>query len=161
MNKKKAIIAVAAAWYLFHVLTLPPKPMRYVQVNNYQIPIYSDRDVNNELRKYYDTTLLIDEIRANDIDEVKRLIAAGFDVNERSERGRRTPLHAAAAVNVPELIGLLVANGAELEAVDRDGMTPLGIAADSKNIAMMQALLQAGADPNGGSGNGILESTPL
>jgi ankyrin repeat protein len=60
--------------------------------------------------------------------QIEALLAAGADVNEGNDRGW-TPLHAAAYGNQLEIAGLLIANGAALEAEAHGaGGTPLIVA---------------------------------
>ena len=64
-----------------------------------------------------------------DIEKVRRLVAAGANVNARSTDTGRTPLLIAA--NYPgtvELLKLLLAQGADLRAKDAAGFTALGLA---------------------------------
>ena len=58
------------------------------------------------------------------IEAVNQHLAAGADVNTKSERGR-TPLHNAARWGHKEIIELLIAKGADVNAKDEDGDTPL------------------------------------
>ena len=58
------------------------------------------------------------------IEAVKQHLAAGADVNTKSERGR-TPLHIAADMGHKEIAELLIAKGANVNAKDEDGDTPL------------------------------------
>ena len=98
-----------------------------------------------------------------DVAEVKRLIAAGADVDatERVHGGERA-LHWAAAGGWSGVVRALIAAGASLEAQDNDGETALFNAVRSQsdgNYFALMALLAAGADPNaraGEAGNSLL-----
>ena len=63
----------------------------------------------------------------NEVEEAKRLIDNGADVNAKAENG--PPLHGAAGGNAAEIAKVLIANGAEVNAKDEDGCTPLALAA--------------------------------
>jgi ankyrin repeat protein len=58
------------------------------------------------------------------IEAVKQHLAAGANVNTKSERGR-TPLHYAARWRHKEIIELLISSKADVNAKDEDGDTPL------------------------------------
>lgn len=83
------------------------------------------------------------------IKTAKRLLSkettAQLDVNESNSAGR-TPLLVAAANGNPEMVELLIANGAILDHPDNDGATALLIAATAGEATVAEALLQAGAD---------------
>ena len=81
-------------------------------------------------------------------------------VNEPSPDGF-TPLHLALFGRSEEAVRLLVARGADLEAVSTASFAqvrPLGTAAFVGSVPLATILLDAGADPNGAGGGG---STPL
>jgi len=82
------------------------------------------------------------------------LLALGADV-DHGEDGRGTPLHKAAKSGNVEAVRLLLAHGAHVDALDRDGLTPLAAAlqycsnaqiADVAEVA--ELLLEAGARRN-------------
>ncbi|MGY8527599.1 ankyrin repeat domain-containing protein [Paracidovorax citrulli] len=89
--------------------------------------------------------------QATDAEGVQILHEAGADVNVRLTRGGQmfsrgaTALHRAAKSQNPELIAALIRAGANVNAYDRDGVTPLHYAAvtDPENVRI---LVQAGAD---------------
>ena len=77
--------------------------------------------------------------------------------NARIENGR-TPLHTAAGDNkTPEVVKVLLAAGADLEARDVQGATPLHMAAGfSETPEVVKALLDTGADPSTRAADGKL-----
>ena len=76
-----------------------------------------------------------------------RLLALGADPNLGDGRGR-TPLHAAAAVEGPELVRALLEAGANPLALDADGASTLHAAAASGSSEVIDLLVSAGADPD-------------
>ena len=97
--------------------------------------------------------LLIDAVKAGNVESVGALLKQGADVNAASADGT-TALHWAAQTNATELAQLLIAAGANANAANRYGVTPLTIAATSGNAALAEALLDAGADANVTVGEG-------
>lgn len=86
---------------------------------------------------------------------VEALLAAGADPKAETTQERFTPLHCAAIASAAGpvapavIIGLLVEAGAELEALDVLGRTPLHAAAARTPYPLtIQALIDNGADPN-------------
>ncbi len=75
----------------------------------------------------------------NDIEEMRRLLAAGVDVNKASQLGTR-PLH---LVQSKEAADLLIENGADVNVKDNKGRTPLHAV---HNKEAVEVLLRAGAD---------------
>jgi ankyrin repeat protein len=59
------------------------------------------------------------------IEGLRLLMAAGIDINSRGGRGGESPLHAAARQDWQEVVKFLAENGADLDAVDASGLTPL------------------------------------
>jgi len=74
---------------------------------------------------------LLDAAKKGDIEAVKQHLAAGADVNEKAGDGT-TPLHNAAVYGHKEVAELLLANGAEVNAIivsgRNQGKTPLDLA---------------------------------
>jgi len=81
---------------------------------------------------------------------VASLLQAGADVNAKAEEGGFTPLHLAAtrAARAVDMVAVLVAEGANLEAGDANGATPLHWAALLGRLDTVQALLSHGAKPD-------------
>jgi ankyrin repeat protein len=57
---------------------------------------------------------------------ISLLIESRARVNEQDPKQGRTPLHEAARFGIPEAVRILVDAGADIEAVNKDGLTPLG-----------------------------------
>ena len=123
-------------------------------------------DARNKSLKYARRTALhlVLEHNGNNVEVVKALLKAGADPNVRDKYGY-TPLHVAAwSVGKPEVIQILLAAGAGLEAredgswSDCQKCTPLHYAALYNNPAVVEALLEAGADQMAESKKG---KTPL
>lgn len=99
-----------------------------------------------------------DAARRGDLDEVRRLIAAGEDVNAAQGDGM-TALHWAAMRGDTELAAIVLENGADHAAGTRHGdHTALHVAARSAQSAVAAALLEAGADASALTTTG---ATPL
>jgi ankyrin repeat protein len=78
---------------------------------------------------------------------VALLIERGAEVNARSGPGRMTALHMAARRGSVDLAGALLAAGAEIEAKDFKGDTPLRRAVNCGQLGMVRLLMAHGADP--------------
>lgn len=80
---------------------------------------------------------------SSDLEACRLLLGAGADAAAHGARGK-TALHYADA---PEIIDLLLAAGAHLDADDDDGQTPLYDAAERDDETTVRHLLSLGADP--------------
>lgn len=93
-------------------------------------------------------------VRAGDMREVQKLIAANRGmVNIRNELGS-TPLHIAAGNSAADIARLLLDKGADLNAKDNNGATPLHIAAFSGHKANVELFLAQGANVHARDNNG-------
>ncbi len=84
-------------------------------------------------------------VRANDVSELERLLAANADINARDYRGY-SPLMLAAYLAHQEVFELLLARGADPNTTDFAGNTAVMIAAFMGNRTMVSRLLERGAD---------------
>src|SRR5579863_2579565 len=78
---------------------------------------------------------------------VRTLLQQKADVNAPQVDGT-TALHWAVEANDSELADLLLRDGAKASAANKAGATPLLLATQNGNAAMIGRLLTAGADPN-------------
>ena len=91
---------------------------------------------------------LFEAVKANNISAVKDALEAGAEVNARN-KVRETPLiYAARYSSTPEIVSLLIENGAEIEARDElFAWTPLIFAAsNSSTPEIVSVLLEKGAN---------------
>ncbi|KAI9906159.1 hypothetical protein PsorP6_014302 [Peronosclerospora sorghi] len=95
----------------------------------------------------------------DNIKQIKRLLARGIPVDTLGERvdgvHRRTPLHWAAVVGKVSAATLLLQQGANPNAKDRDGRTPLHWAARNNNDDVVRLLLTYDAEPNATDDEGL------
>ncbi len=97
---------------------------------------------------------LIDAAKRRDTPAIRTLIAGGADTNVRFGDGS-TALHWAAYWDELEMVELLLAAGAQVDASDDHGVTPLWLAcANGARPSMVDRLLRAGADANAGHSSG-------
>lgn len=90
---------------------------------------------------------LAEAVKNGDAAEVRRLLAAGADMEARDDIGR-TPLILAAWLGDAVTAKALVGAGADVNAKDEHGRTPLILAAWSGSAEIANLLVGAGADLN-------------
>jgi ankyrin repeat protein len=100
--------------------------------------------VDADTRGFY----LTDDVQQRSIESLKLLLAAGADINAKDGQRGLTPLHEAARWGWNDVVRFLVEHGANLQAKDNRGMTPV----DS-------ALGKAGGNSRGGQRIDVHEDT--
>jgi uncharacterized protein len=98
---------------------------------------------NVEIRTDHDESPLMMACLKGEVALAKKLIERGADVNKPGW----TPLHYAATSANLELMELLFANNAYIDAESPNGTTPLMMAAQYGSAAAVKRLLDEGADP--------------
>ncbi len=116
-------------------------------------PDAPDRDQTNTIDAHGHTLLTSDVFYAP-LRSIKKLIAAGADVNIPDATGARA-LSIATREGRTKAVDLLIASGAEIEAKDNKGDTTLIIAAGSYRTDILTLLLKHGADLNAQNNEGI------
>ena len=81
------------------------------------------------------------------VGEVRRLIAAGENVNAQDLDGD-TPLHYALGRGYTEIIQVLIEAGADTSIPNNEGSTVLLVAVMDRDTALVSMLIEAGADAN-------------
>ena len=89
------------------------------------------------------------------VDRLRALLAAGADVNARSDNAISVlPLHSAVAGGHDDVVAVLVDAGADVNAVQVHGWTPIHGAAKTGSLVSVERLLTAGADPTARNDDG-------
>ena len=126
---------------------LNPEPLLFSgDINKIKKALDEGADINEEYEKGYILTYYCNR---DNYDIIKFLIDNGADLDVG--RGRfSTPLIAASRYASPEVVQLLLKNGADVSAVSNDGGTSIFAARnnDSEPIAITKLLIKAGADVN-------------
>ena len=90
---------------------------------------------------------LADAVEAQQDHLIRSLLAEGQGLNVTQVDGMAA-IHWAAYHDDVETTRLLIDAGAQVDVVNRYGVTPLSLAAENGNGTLIEALLEAGADPN-------------
>jgi ankyrin repeat protein len=86
------------------------------------------------------TSDLINAVRANDPERVRKLLQEGADPNGYEDDAKITPLHFAAIEGCLEVVSPLVAAGADLNAKTDEGEKPIDVAANQSHGQMVNLL---------------------
>ncbi|MEC7755039.1 MAG: ankyrin repeat domain-containing protein [Bacteroidota bacterium] len=90
---------------------------------------------------------LIRAVRSRQSHWLKKELPKSIYINRLDGLGQG-PLHHAVRINAPEIVALLLANGAQPNLLNRVGQSPLAIAARYGYLPLVTQLLEAGANPN-------------
>ena len=93
-------------------------------------------------------TPLMTASRTGTVDAVALLVSRGADLNARENWKGQTALMWATSENHEAVVRYLVSHGADTKARSKAGFTPLLYAIRSGSFASVQALIDAGVDPN-------------
>jgi ankyrin repeat protein len=104
------------------------------------------------------TDALYRAIREGSLDDTRKAIKAGADVNARLTRYQQTPLHLAAIFGQTAIAGLLIKKGANVNATDVTPWTQLQEAMEKGHPDVVKLLTKHGADLSVSDGSGL---TPL
>jgi hypothetical protein len=91
---------------------------------------------------------LLDASDKGDIGKVKSLLQSGFNVNSQVDEWKIAPLHAAASNGHKEIVEILIANGANINIVNKFNCTPIYFAAALGYTEIVKLLLEKGANTN-------------
>lgn len=86
--------------------------------------------------------------RPTQLQVIRKLLEMGASVNARTNNRGSSPLSFAILNDDLEVVSLLLDHRADLTAVDIDGMSALHDAVIAQSVAIMEALIAAGADVN-------------
>ena len=86
-------------------------------------------------------------VAAGDLSAIKNALDGGVDLNAQDPQFGSTPLSWAALMGHTEVVALLLEQGADVNAQNRDGATPLHSAAFLGRTETVKLLLEKGADP--------------
>lgn len=106
----------------------------------------------NGQQKMAPTTITEDMIRNNETEIIEKILQEIDDENEDKKKildqmySGQTALHIAAAEGFVELVCILLQQGAEINAIDKNHWTPLHCAAQKFHLEICEILLQHGAN---------------
>jgi ankyrin repeat protein len=132
-----------ALMVVWHCGVIPNEAMRFVPEH-----CRNPEDPQKEMEQTGEpqTETLDLAVSWNDLDEVKRQVAAGADINKVSRKDGDTPLITALRRGHPDMIDYLLSQGAAVNATGINGVSPLMVAIEQSDSQSVASLLKAGAD---------------
>ena len=110
------------------------------------VVVFSNLNVTNA-QQQRGTQNIHQAIINGEIDQVKKLLSSGVDVNFKNRMGW-TPLHTAMSRDKWEIAELLMTKNPDLNARDNQGRTPLYIAVEKEQMKFVETLLAKNVDVN-------------
>lgn len=95
-----------------------------------------------------DTKMFIKACQEGDIQAVVLQIKRGIDVNGTDDNAQSAPLHWAAQSGHADIVQTLLSNNADVDQVNKGGLTALHYAADKGHAKVVTLLIQKGASVN-------------
>ena len=89
-----------------------------------------------------------DAAKSGDLEKIKLLLKGNPDLVFNKDADGRTPLHYAASCTNKDVVELLLADKADVNAKDNDGRTPLHLASEDGRKDVVELLLANHADVN-------------
>ncbi|MDR3303283.1 MAG: ankyrin repeat domain-containing protein [Treponema sp.] len=120
------------------------------------------KGVDGSLTEAEELDALESAFASGNTDQVRAFYESPSNINRRDKEGR-TPLHRAVILKDAELVQFFIDQGADIDAVDGEGQTALGICTTQlltpdetkpKSIMVAKALVQGGADIHSAMTNG-------
>jgi peptidoglycan/LPS O-acetylase OafA/YrhL len=100
------------------------------------------------------STELIQAILKKDIDELNKLLDQGVSPDEKDARAKISPIHWAAMAGSDDAVARLIQAGAKIDALDESGYQAIHGAVFLGRSAILQQLIEAGANPRARANNG-------
>nr|XP_032517327.1 arf-GAP with coiled-coil, ANK repeat and PH domain-containing protein 2 [Danaus plexippus plexippus] len=123
-----------------------PRPLHLALPSDHDSTEGEDDDIAAEdISSLSASAVLSRAARAHNVCVMRAALAAGADVSH-SDRGGRTPLHAAVLSGSVMACSFLLLNGSKLNCQDEDGMTPLHLATEAGHTGQVCLLLRYKAD---------------
>lgn len=115
----------------------------------------ADRSRKKTKIKFSLGTVFLSAVTSGDVEEVKKLLAKGADINHQNVDGL-TALHQACIDENYDLVNFLVDHGARLDIRDNEGWSALHAAASCGSVEIAQCLIDHGADVSAVNNEGEL-----
>ncbi len=109
--------------------------------------LFLDTGFSPDLSDKKGVSILCRSVRAGHLAVARLLLEAGADINHRSRDRDNSPLMDAAAEGQTDLVAELLARGADLQGISRNGQNALVLAIGKGAEDAAALLLTAGADP--------------
>jgi len=90
----------------------------------------------------------IEHLKNNDQDKVIELVESGEDINATNELGESVLMYAIRSHCDYTLLSYLIDNGADIHAIDHEGVSVFDMAITYNNIKIVEYLLDNGVDVN-------------